>query len=533
MHLLIKKRYGLGVAIVYIFLLFIGEALGGNDPPDMEPMAELTKEMSQEVQGIAREEPQPLKVITRLFEVKNVNVKEAKERLQSLLTKDKNVASGIEIFTVEKSGKEFNYLLVKDTPENIERIGLVIEQLEKEFTPILVNVDFTDVELSKILTTLVRTTDLNIIGGDELSQKVSIHLRNIPVDDLFDILLKSSGYVYLREGKVLRIIPEGEVPLLTEVFELQNVPAPKIEEAVSNLISKRGQAKSFSKFQNNNYSNSLIVTDTQEAVERIRKLIKSLDKKIRQVVIKAQFAEVTLKKDDKLGIDWVLKASISGAKGPTTFPIEQTNENIPFPPTSITPTSGSITLGTISFSDFSATIQALDTKTKTSLIASPSIATRDGEEAEIVIGDKVPIPLYERNEQTGTIEITGYQNENIGVLLRVTPIINNDNTVTLKVHPEVSEITSYTGPNNERPVVSTREVTTMFTVESGKTIVLGGLTKKTVSNSLHKVPFFGNIPILGKIFTFKDDSDTRKELLIFITPSILNESESAGREKMQ
>ena len=91
MRLLINKRYGLGIAVVYIFLncLFLGEVLGGSDPPDMEPMAQLTKEMSQEVQGITKEEQQPVKVITRLFEAKNINVKEAKERLQSLLTKDK------------------------------------------------------------------------------------------------------------------------------------------------------------------------------------------------------------------------------------------------------------------------------------------------------------------------------------------------------------------------------------------------------------------------------------------------------------
>jgi general secretion pathway protein D len=89
------------------------------------------------------------------------------------------------------------------------------------------------------------------------------------------------------------------------------------------------------------------------------------------------------------------------------------------------------------------------------------------------------------------MEVTGYQDEDIGVLLRVTPVINNDNTVTLKIHPEVSEITGYTGPNDKRPIVSTREVTTSFTVENGKTVVLGGLMKRNIVQCLNDF----NIPL--------------------------------------
>lgn len=198
------------------------------------------------------------------------------------------------------------------------------------------------------------------------------------------------------------------------------------------------------------------------------------------------------------------------------------------PPPIIETAEGSFTLGSISYSNFSATLKALNTKTETTLIASPSIATLDGEEANIIIGDKVPIPTYERNAETGSLEITGYEEVNVGVLLAVTPIINNDNTITMKVHPEVSEITGYTGPNNERPVISTREVTTLFTVENGKTMVLGGLTRELVVNTTRKVPFLGDIPLLGKVFTYRDDSNQRRELLIFITPRILDESNSVS-----
>ena len=149
----------------------------------------------------------------QLFEIKNVEPNKAKEKLEPLLTKDKDVASTIETYTLQRSGKTIDYLVVQDTPQNIEKIGLVIEKLEEEFTPILVSIDFTDVELSRALATIVQMTDLNIVGGEGLSQKVSVHLKDVPLDDVIGILLKSSEYTYIKEDDVLRIIPEEEAPI--------------------------------------------------------------------------------------------------------------------------------------------------------------------------------------------------------------------------------------------------------------------------------------------------------------------------------
>ena len=282
---------------------------------------------------------------------------------------------------------------------------------------------------------------------------------------------------------------------------------------------------------------ALIVTDVEKNIESIQKVIEKLDKRIAQVIIEAKFCEVTLEDDLEFGIDWVMQASIRGATAPTTAPWRNSGLNILGRPSDFSVPEGELTLGAISFNDFTATVKALDTKSTVNLVASPRLSTRDGEEAEIIIGDIIPIPTYERNESTGSIEITGYEDESVGTLLRVTPMINNDNTITLIIHPEVSEITSYTGPNNERPIVSTREVTTSFTVENGKTFVLGGLMKETVSNVIHQVPIFGHlfggIPLLGKIFRYQDDSKDTKELLIFITPTIVNDHDGTQNDTTQ
>ena len=572
MSLFIKKQHVIMFAFFCIVMncVGIGAVCGGQDPPQLNAITELTEELISEkertvqeksqtkevttqqsqaateltaetISGkegivqekpqtikkeVAQEKPQAIEVTTRLFEVKNVNVNEAKEKLQALLTTEKNKTSSIETITIQKSGQSRDFLVVTSTPQNIEKMSLMIEQLEKEFAPSLINVDFNDVELSKVLTTIARMTGLNIIGGDELSQKVSLHLKDVPLDTVFDTLLMSTGYTYVRKGRVLHIVSQKEAPsapLMTEIFKLQYASANKVKQVAENLISKEGKLTEFSKYSDKDYSNYLIVTDTAEVIEGVRQLVQKLDEKIQQVMIEAKFVEVSLDKADALGLDWVLQGSITGASGPTAFPITKRGGNLLQPPFLTTDSSSKITLGTMSFSDFSVKIRALDTKAEVNLIANPSVSTREGEEAKIVIGEKVPIPLYQHNEHTGALEVTGYETQDVGVLLRVTPIINKDNTVSLNIHPEVSEITGFVGPNNERPIISTREVTTSFTVENGKTIVIGGLTKETISNNVNKVPFIGHIPILGEVFTYHNKSNARKEVLIFITPHILGE----------
>ena len=522
------KQYRLIFLALFIsicLLANLAELTGEENFSDLSKnQVEKNTEEIIKAEGIAKgSETENEELLTQLFQIRKIDINAAKKKIEELLTKDKQIGANVEAFTLLRSGEEASFLLVSDTPLKIQLISAALEELEKELTSLTVNLDFTDTPLNRVLSTIAQTANLNIVGGEELSQRINIHLKDVPLEDVFDTILKSAGYTYIKEGKILRIIPQAEAPLPTEVFELQFASAKQIKEAVSHLVSEEGRVKSFSKFYEGKYSSLLIVTDRPQSLEAIRDLVKKLDKKLRQVMIEAKFCEVTLDKDNELGIEWVIEPYLSGATTQTRFPLPMMGTKQLDRPDVLTQEAGEITLGTISFADFTATLHALDLESKVNLIASPRIATRDGEEAEIVIGDKVPLPLYERNTSTGTMEVTGYQTEEIGVLLKVTPIINRDNTITLRIHPEVSEIAGYTGPNNERPVISTRQITTVFTVEDGKTIVLGGLMKQTLRNTLRQIPVLGSIPGLGNLFKYQEDSEDRTELLIFITPHILEE----------
>ena len=484
-------------------------------------------------------------VRTHLFEIEKIDMQSAKESVEALLSKDENIRAHIELFTVDRPEGSFGFLAVQDTPLKIEEIGAVLKKLEETAVSqsTTVSMNFSDVPLNQILATIAQAYGLNVVGGEELSQKASIYLKDIPIEDVFEVVLKSSGYTYIKEGNIIWVVSKESIitPLVTEVLKLKFASAMKIQEAVGYLLSSGGSIKSFINFGEEKYANYLIITDTTEGLSNIKKVIKKLDRRIGQVVIEAKFAEVTLDKDDEVGVDLALQASVRGTNMPTTFPFNAQATKV-FGQTMLNRPTGSIvttpefTFGQLTFQDATATIKALDSKSVINLIASPRLTTRDGEQAKIVIGDRIPIPIYERNESVGSIEITGYQDENVGTLLTVTPMINDDRTITLVVHPEVSEITGFTGPNKERPIVSTREITTTFTVENGKTVVIGGLKKKTINNTHRQIPIFGDmfgwIPVFGRLFRFQDDATDIKELLIFITPTIVEE-EQADRSKTQ
>lgn len=397
------------------------------------------------------------------------------------------------------------------------------ETKDRKLPDMKVSLSFADVPLSDVLNTLTKIADLNLVGGEGLSQKVTIYLKDVTLQDALDSVLRSAGYAYVPEGKILRIVPKNEAPLETKVFKLKYVSAQQITDALAGLISDRGKVKTFSKFAEAKHADTLIIQDTAEAIKKATVLIQRLDKKPKQVMIEAQFVQVTLDKTDELGIDWVMKATFQGAAGPTAFPVGTKGQRIIEHP-EITSSPQEITYGSISFTDFTAALSAIDTKKKVDVLSNPKVAVRENEEAILTVGDRVPIPTYERMEQTGLMEVTGYQEERVGVVLRVTPVINDDNSISLRLRPEVSKIVG-SGKIGllEKPTISTNEIETIVTIDNGKTIVLGGLRSSSITKSNRNVPFLQNIPLFGNLFKFKSDVIEESELLIFITPRIIKE----------
>jgi general secretion pathway protein D len=239
-------------------------------------------------------------------------------------------------------------------------------------------------------------------------------------------------------------------------------------------------------------------------------------------------------------VDWQLRASATGAVLPTTFPFPKRAGSGDFTPTPNPnnqvggggpafppgqtfpyPSPADYVFGKLSFQEFSVAMDILKQTANTNLVSAPTITTLDNDEAEIVVGTVVPIARYERLKETGTMEISGYDEKKIGVRLLVTPHVADDSTMLLSVSPEISEIVEYRGQFNERPVTSTRSASTQVVVKNGETLMIGGLIKTVDLQIVRKVPILGDVPLLGALFTHKTIQKQKVDLMIFVTPRLL------------
>jgi type II secretory pathway component GspD/PulD (secretin) len=274
-----------------------------------------------------------------------------------------------------------------------------------------------------------------------------------------------------------------------------------------------------------------------------------------QVNIEAKIIETTLDKDDKLGVNWTMQVTATGAKRPTTIPFTSGSSGSDyFPRGDESASAGSaigkfppgvgtgfpmalpsnFTLGTLDFSSFQAVLQILKSRTDTKIVSNPRITTLDNKEAKITVATTYNIPTYERNESTGSYEITGYEEKELGIILSVIPQINPEGYIVVQLDPEVSAFSQWdtfstSGGTIYAPRFTVRKASTQVMVKDGDTIVIGGLIKEQEVDVIYKVPILGDIPILSLLFKKKEKSIDTTDLLFFITVNIVKaESISAA-----
>jgi len=391
---------------------------------------------------------------------------------------------------------------------------------------------------------------MNLVVGNDVSGTLTASLTNVTFPEAVAFVAEATGCDYRLEENVLVVNAAG---LTSRVFTLRYIDPTAAAGAVVKVLSARGSAEPFSgraggsavpggigATDNGARSNALIVTDTPSRIAQVGSVLAQIDVRPRLVAIEAKLVETVLGDDEKLGVDWQLRASAKGAVLPTTFPFPKTagsgdftaepnpnsqvggagpafppGQNFPYPSTS------DFTFGKLSFQEFAVALDILKQTSTTNLVSAPNVTTLDNQQAEIVVGTVVPIALYERLKETGTLEITGYEEKKIGVRLLVTPHAADDSSMVLSVNPEISEIIEYRGQFNERPVTSTRSASTQVVMKSGETVMIGGLIKTVDINIVRKVPILGDIPLLGALFTHKTKQKQKVDLMIFVTPRLI------------
>lgn len=266
-------------------------------------------------------------------------------------------------------------------------------------------------------------------------------------------------------------------------------------------------------------TNSLLILATPSDYDVIESALKKLDVIRRQVLVEVLLAEVTLTDDLQFGIDWFITAR-NNTSGTLNAGLGLGATRLP---SAVPAFPGGLQLVNLSGGEVRAVLRALGEDGKTQILASPQIMVLDNEKAEIKVGDKISVQVTSQTGvATGTGVINSYQYLETGILLTVTPRINSGGLVTLEVNQEVSEKGS-TPPDNPNPDILTRSAKTSVVVASGESIVLAGLIRENKTSTTKGLPLLSKIPILGAAFGIQNYSRTRTELVLLITPKIVND----------
>lgn len=432
---------------------------------------------------------------------------------------------------------------------------------------IIESLEFRELDIKDALRQLSKQYNLNIVFSEKVSGLVTVQLSNVTIEEAMDSIITVNGFVYTKKDNVIKVTTPDEAERegkQTKLFKLNNADSLKLKDTLTRVLSPDGSIEADSR------SNSLVITDTLSTINKIEQIIPPLDKPTPQVLIEAKFIETSLTNSEKLGIDWQTTIKAIGSKRPTIFPFDKWGSDkdmYPIPKYSATKdsTTGQITVttdfpftndhvlrpgvpfqfgsfpmvaadkftfGTLDFSSLQGVLDFLKERKKTKLIANPRVVTLNNQRSSINVGRVLSEPLYERNETTGNMEITGWEKYNVGVILEVTPQVSPDGHIRLKLKPEVSSLIGYASTRNgvsEGPITSTRTVETEVLINDGQTVAIGGLVKDESLNNVKKIPILGDIPILGLLFTRKEvgssSSPTEKtDLLIFVTARIIKDT---------
>jgi type IV pilus assembly protein PilQ len=438
-----------------------------------------------------------------------------------------------------------------------------------------VTFNFQDVPVRTVLQLIAELSDLNIVASDTVTGNVTLRLINVPWDQALDIVLQAKSLDKRRSGNVVWVAPQAEIAKFEQDKENARLALEERAEMVTEYIpisygnaediaklltdesknsqgsggggaggasSSRGFLSSRGSLSFDRRTNTLLIIDIPQRVSEIKRMVTLLDKPVDQVVIEARIVIANESFARDLGARFGVRAVkdrfiTSGSLESNTNLINTTIESQTDP--SVTPEWGSLTEslnnnfsirdlnpGSIAFTilgntiDWDLELQALQQEQRGEVVSNPRVVTSNQREA-----------IIKQGQEVGYLTVTGGQSNNVPTVqfkealleLKVTPTITADGRVFLSIFVKKDEIENFTdlGAFGSVPNLARREVTTAVLIEDGQTVVIGGVYEFSDRNQVSKIPFLGDLPILGNLFKTKSRSKTKAELLVFLTPRVL------------
>jgi type IV pilus assembly protein PilQ len=404
------------------------------------------------------------------------------------------------------------------------------------------DVDFPDEEIRVVLRNIADLYELNLVVPDTLQGRTSLKLSGVTWRQIFKVVLSPVGYTFVEDGNIIKIVSQDSLeqePFVTESIILDNVGAASIKPLVEAVLTPAQAATATApaiaggSIVVNPLANELIVTDRAAVVKRIFDTVKRLDTEPRQVVIETKFIELTRENTTALGVRLAGQKHIGQGGSAGTAGLNTLGQSLLSAPSN--PVGSGSFNAVLTGSDYTAFLTAIDSMDGSRLVSSPTIVAINGSKSDIRIGtDFQTVNTTVTTSTTGTT-ITFAAGEKLfqGVKIEVTPQITSTKLVSLSLKTVRSEAKSFVvGTDSATTAAQTfynmdlREGTLNMLLKDGQTAAIGGLMSTTERKVDEKVPFLGDIPILGNLFkskaTFKDDTN----LIIFITANILEPSKT-------
>jgi len=414
-----------------------------------------------------------------------------------------------------------------------------------------ISVDFRDTAIDDVIRIMAEQADVDVVKSPKVTGTVTAKLSNVPLEEALRNILASQGYDYVASKNMIRIAPTGEISqeaekLEPKVFKVNYADVKEVEKSLAKFISQRGSISI------NQGTSNIIVKDTESNIKAIEKFIQEIDRITPQILVEARIYDITSKNELDLGVEWMAgrNTTYRDGTGADTIPPGVLGDNPSGSVDGFTTgvftgatgktagTQGILKFGWLNDSlDIDVVIRAQQNLINAKLLANPRILVLDNETANIAIITEIPYQELTQTSGGGNIGTTNFKD--VGVTLKVTPHLTRNEKIRMTVEPEFSVRTgdvligSGTSASFSQPIVAKRRAKTTLLVDSGQTVVLGGLRKKEVTKTINKVPLLGDIPLICYLFRFEGEDTVNSEMLVFVTPKIVTETSLSDREQKQ
>ena len=463
-----------------------------------------------------------------------------------------------------------------------------------------ITVNFKDVDIHTVLQYLSEVSGVDIVPSPGVEGTVTMRLRDKPWEVALDIVTRNYDFAYSRDDEkgIIRVMPKSSLQKeepITAVIPLNYIIQSTDDMQALNTEDDEGTDRNISQLMKAINSilisvtgeraiflpsvNSIVVTAIPARVGVIKNMIVQIDKKTPQIMLDAKIIEVTLDKNDQFGIDWNAVVSASGARRPITLPFRNdgslnilpTKQNNYYPastsngtsltgagnfpivdvfsavgqrinPSEFTTATNALNLfsfGTLDFTQFTATLRLIDERDDTKIISSPHITTLNNQPAVIKVVSNIYLQKQQKTTEDASVVTVEFEEDprEVGVILEVTPHVNEKNEIMVNLRPQVSSSLSFEelavsgSANTVAMTYDSREADTQVMVKDGETIFIGGLISETKTKEDHKLPIlgdiFGDIPILGGLVKYKQDNVDKTEVVFFVTVHIIKDGEES------